>query len=148
MPLDPSSLDRWTKQAMAPPLSKRDMAFRDQFVTEFLFDRNAKAAMIRLGFLDAFAEEYAKRFMSCPYVMGKLKERELELLPKEDAEQEAQWVLAQLKRLSMDPFAKHSTRVQALAHYARLRGMDPATKLKQEVTVEEQVQFYLPENGR
>ena len=133
---------------MAPPLSDRDKVIRDQFVDEFLFDRDGKAALIRMGFLETFAGEYAKKYLLCPYVQQKLRERESTATPQDEVEREDQWVLLQLKRLATDPFAKHSARVQALAHYARLRGMDPAIKMKQEVSIEEQVQFYLPDNGR
>lgn len=133
---------------MAPPLSDRDKVIRDTFVDEYLFDRDGKAALIRMGFLETFAEEYAKKYLLCSYVQGKLRERESTTTPADEAAKEDQWVLLQLKRLATDPFAKHSTRVQALAHYARLRGMDPAIKMKQDINIEEQVQFYLPDNGR
>lgn len=54
--------------AMSPPMSEREKALRDLFVREYLQDYDAIGACLRCGFMRAFAEEYAKKFMSEPYV--------------------------------------------------------------------------------
>lgn len=58
--------------AMQPDLSPREKALRDLFVREYLTDYDPIAACLRCGFMRSFAEEYATKFMSEPYVRQQL----------------------------------------------------------------------------
>lgn len=58
--------------AMMPELSEREKALRDLFVREYFVDYDPIAACLRCGFMRSFAEEYAQKFMTEPYVRQQL----------------------------------------------------------------------------
>ncbi len=58
----------------------------DRFVEEYIKDFDAVAAAGRLGFNFAFATEYAKTFMTTPYVRRQIIEKKL--IPAEEDEEQ------------------------------------------------------------
>lgn len=132
----------WGKGAsneIASPLSDHDRELRDLFVIEYLKDHDYKNAAIRVGFLPAFADQYAAEFATDPYVKKKIDfEMTRELSPEEEAEQKRMMkrrIDAQLMRQAMykGPGASHGARVSALAKLASIYGMDAPTKVEQTV---------------
>lgn len=147
---DPKSLDRFTQAALHPELTTSEREIRDAFVREYLEDYNETEATIRIGFMASFAKDYAGKFMSEPYVLQKIKEREATLGIETDDDRRKLQILAGLRREAnyRGSGASHSARVNALTNLAKLYGMEPPTKTQAEVKVTSPVQFYLPHNGR
>ncbi len=120
------------KLQMEPELNPREKALRDEFVREFYFDRNPTAAARRLGFVEGFAEDYAKRFMCEPYVRNKMKEYELNLLKDEPNQLDEKRRMVEQKLLAEanyhGPGSSHSARVAALNKLCALYGMDKPAK--------------------
>lgn len=132
----------WGKGAsneIAAPLSDEDRELRDLFVKEFLKDHDYKNAAIRVGFLPAFADQYAAQFASDPYVKKQIDfEMTRELSDEEKAEYDRMMkrrIDAQLMRQAMykGPGASHGARVSALSKLASIYGMDAPTKVEQTV---------------
>lgn len=63
---------------MADTLTKQEKALRQRFVAEYLADYDAIDAAIRLGYQEAFAQQYAKQFLTEPYTLKLIKEKEAE----------------------------------------------------------------------
>lgn len=62
--LDPNRMEK--------PLSEREIAVRDVFVSEYMKDFDAFRACVRMGFLGTFAIEHAKTFIQDGYVLRKI----------------------------------------------------------------------------
>lgn len=62
--LDPNRMEK--------PLSEREIAVRDVFVSEYMKDFDAFKACIRMGFLGPFALEHAKTLIQDGYVLRKI----------------------------------------------------------------------------
>lgn len=114
----------------------RELKLRDQFVKEYLTDYNAVEAAIRVGYMRSIAKEYAVRFMDEPYVLRKIKS--MEEAPVEEVDTETM-----RKRIKMGLYkeannfalgATHAGRVAAWAKLAQLEGMEPAARVKNEIT--------------
>lgn len=118
-------------------LSPREKELRAKFVEEYLYDYDAVAAAIRIGFAEAFAVEYARQFLTEPYVLKLIKERESAGLDDPD---EDEILRRRVKRMLLREAnlqgknARHSARVAAITKLANILEMDGAVKMKQEVT--------------
>lgn len=117
-----------------PEPEGREKALRDFFVVEFLKDYDPVLAAMRCGFMRAFAEEYAVRFMGESYVQRKIKNDEFTdpANAKVEAADDKRKILVGLRREAnyRGPGASASSRVAALAQLARIHGMDVVKKDK------------------
>lgn len=116
--------------------SDRELKLRDSFVKEYLKDYDAVGAAIRVGYPRSIAKEYAVRFMDEPYVARKIEKLEgspVENLTEEEFQKK---IIAGLWR-EANNFglgATHPGRIAALAKLAQLKGMEPAARVKNEIT--------------
>ncbi|AVJ51756.1 terminase small subunit [Pantoea phage vB_PagS_Vid5] len=79
----------------AANLTVQEMAIRDSFVREYVFDYNGTAAALRSGFNSVLAVEYAQKFLQDPYVQWKVREHEESLAKNVVVDEDA---LAKLER--------------------------------------------------
>lgn len=106
-------------------MSKRNYdkltAKQEQFVTEFLRDRNATQAAIRAGYSPPGATSAGLQNLRNPLVISKIKEQteEKSALSGVDAE----FVLRELKRVAEQEDVAQSTKVRALELIAKHLGM-------------------------
>jgi hypothetical protein len=114
----------------------RERALRDLYVKEYLTDYDPVGAAIRVGYNRGIAKEYAVRFMEEPYVLRQIAK--MEAAPSDESGEDLmkKQIIAGLKREAnyRGPGSSQAARVAALAKLAHLHGMEPASKVKQEVT--------------
>jgi hypothetical protein len=126
--------DSWTWAAMEPEFSEQEKALRDRFVEEYLVDWSPLNAARRVGFSNAFAKEYAERFMTESYVRRRIKQLEHKPVDEEDlAEYDKRRIRNGLMREAHDMFSSGASRVAALGKLMSLYGMDAPTKIHQEI---------------
>jgi hypothetical protein len=124
--------------------TEREIAIRQKFVDQYLFDYDPLAAAIRVGWPKEYAKEMSQRFMEEPYVLNEIKKRETKALiidsdnPEAAKQQEAelrQYVLQSLIKQAnyYGPGSSHAGRVAALAQISKLQGLEAATRIKQEI---------------
>lgn len=109
-----------------PELTEREQALRNKFVDEYLVDYDAIAAAMRVGFMKAFAVEYAKRFMDEAYVRNRIKGVELEKVEgsRVDPKSDKLRVMATYRELAYGPNTPPAVRVQAARELAAYYGMN------------------------
>ncbi|ARB11146.1 terminase small subunit [Pseudomonas phage JG054] len=109
---------------MEPELSEQEKALRDLFVQEYVKDFDPFQACLRVGFQAAFAVEYAKRFMSEPYVLRRIAELQRSTPENEDAQsrEDKALVLSVLRQAAQN--GPYASRVQAAAKLASILGLD------------------------
>lgn len=95
---------------------------QDDFVREYLIDRNGKQAAIRAGYAPASAEMQASRLLSLDKVKKKVAKTAEKVAAK--TETDAEWVRRRLKEEADDfsEFASHSARIKAIELIAKLNG--------------------------
>lgn len=123
----------WSNGVMEPSLTAQEKELRDKFVDQFLYDSDAYQACIRLGFLSQFALDWAKRFMSEPYVLKRIREAQTSKNSNitEQRDELTGIVLAALKEAAQrGPYA---SRVAAAREIKAMLGLDAPTKSQQEV---------------
>lgn len=116
--------------------SDRELKLRDKFVKEYLRDYNPVEAAVRIGYSRSIAKEYATRFMDEPYVARKIKQQEEAPVEQLDQETFKKRIMAGLYK-EANNYGMGSTqaaRVAAWAKLAHLQGMEPASKVKNEIT--------------
>jgi phage terminase small subunit len=122
----------WDDAGRADALGVREKKIRDQFVREYLVDMDPLAAAIRCGYMQAFAKEYALKFMAEPYVQQMIQEGHGQLLSDDGIlKQVVKHDLLKAARYYGEG-ASHSARVSALAHLAKILGMDTAAKAEEQ----------------
>lgn len=114
------SIDFKNKTYYQGKLSKSELALRDNFVTEYLVDYDSIKACLRLGFLSSFAQEFAMRLETDPYVQRKIAEARM-TTPADQLERDKQTVLATLRQATVH--GPYNTRVAAATQLAKLIGM-------------------------
>lgn len=123
----------WSTLNMGQELSEQEKYVRDRFAEEYMFDEDAYAACIRIGFLSTFAKEYAKRFLNETYVLNKLRELS-EAKEKDESEakkDDERTVLITLRQaMKNGPYA---SRVAAAAKLASILGLDAPIKSQNEL---------------
>ena len=109
---------------MEPEPSGQEKALRDLFVQEYIKDFDPFQACLRVGFQAAFAVEYAKRFMSEPYVLRRIAELQRSTPENEDAQsrEDKALVLSVLRQAAQN--GPYASRVQAAAKLASIYGLD------------------------
>lgn len=129
----------WAEEAKAAELSAKEKELRDKFVDEYLLDFDQTAAAIRVGFSASFAQTYAEKFMSEPYVRQHIAALQTALAEddKLEAELDRRRIRAALMREAhyRGPGSSHAARVSALAKLASILDMDAPTKIKSDLTM-------------
>ena len=118
---------------MADTLTKQERALRQRFVEEYLTDYDAFAAAIRLGYQEAFAQQYAKQFLTEPYTLKLIKEKEAEFGILTEEDQHRKKIVAGLYREAHSRFNSGSARVAALTQLAKIIGIEAPVKTEQQV---------------
>lgn len=116
---------------MADTLTKQERALRQRFVEEYLADYDAFAAAIRLGYQEAFAQQYAKQFLTEPYTLKLIKEKEAEFGILTEEDQHRKKIVAGLYREAHSRFNSGSARVAALTQLAKIMGIEAPVKTQQ-----------------
>ena len=124
---------------VTPDLTAQERELRDLFVREYLVDFDSKAAAIRCGFVETYAEQYAAQFMGETYVRKRITELSHSTEEKDDktkAEETKQRIITSLFREAnyRGPGSSHGARIAALSKLASLHGMDAPTKMEQTIT--------------
>ena len=109
-------------------LSEQEKAVRNVFVDQYLIDFEPVLACMRIGFKPGFAEDYANRFMSEPYVQARIMQQKMKA-PDDELDQEESdkaLTLSVLHEAALrGPF---SSRVAAASKLASILGMDKPIK--------------------
>jgi len=128
----------WDALVMQQPLTADEKKLRDDFVTEYLKDRDGWAAAIRCGFLKELAVTYAQTLLGEPYIQQEIARRERQRTenPKLADKEDHVSIRAALFReaYSRGPGSTHMARVNALKALAQLTNMEPAKKVEKTVT--------------
>lgn len=127
----------------ADTLTKQERAVRQRFVAEYLEDYDEVGAALRLGYSAAFAEQYAKQFLSEPYTRKILKEKEAEfgVLPEGDLHRKK--IVSGLYREAHSRFNSGSARVAALTQLAKITGIEAPVKSEVKLTEMDQDMSHL-----
>ncbi len=129
----------WAEEAKATELSSKEKELRDKFVDEYLLDFDQTAAAIRVGFSASFAQTYAEKFMTEPYVRQRIAAMQTAMAEddKLEVELDRRRIRAALMREAhyRGPGSSHAARVSALAKLASIRDMDAPTKIKSDLTM-------------
>lgn len=126
-------------EGIAITLTDDERNLRDRFAKEYLEDYNEVQAAIRLGYAEAYARDYGKRFLSEPYTANKIKE--LERAPDGEALTAEQIArkrrIAQLERQAnyYGPGSSHGARVSALTQICKLEGIEAPVKTETSVNL-------------
>lgn len=118
---------------LADTLTKQERALRQRFVAEYLADYDAIGAAIRLGYQEAFAQQYAKQFLTEPYTLKLIKEKEAEFGILTEEDQHRKKIVAGLYREAHSRFNSGSARVAALTQLAKIIGIEAPVKTEQQV---------------
>lgn len=118
---------------LADTLTKQEKALRQRFVAEYLADYDAFAAAIRLGYQEAFAQQYAKQFLTEPYTLKLIKEKEAEFGILTEEDQHRKKIVSGLYREAHSRFNSGSARVAALTQLAKIIGIEAPVKTEQQV---------------
>lgn len=94
---------------------------QELFLTEYLKDRNGKAAAIRAGYKPENAEVTASRNIRHPVIAAKIRENTE--LAKRGSSVDPSFVIEQLKRVAEQDDVAQSTKVRALELLAKHLGM-------------------------
>lgn len=123
---------------MSETLTKQERVLRQRFVEEYLIDYDPLAAAIRLGYQEAFADQYAKRFMRETYTLKRIAEREAEMGILTEEDQHRKKIVAGLYREAHSRFNSGSARVAALTQLAKIIGIEAPVKTELKVEAEQQ----------
>ena len=118
---------------LADTLTKQERALRQRFVEQYLVDYDAYSATIRLGYQEAFAQQYAKQFLAEPYTLRLIKEKEAEFGILTEEDQHRKKIVAGLYREAHSRFNSGSARVAALTQLAKIIGIEAPVKTEQQV---------------
>jgi len=100
-------------------LSRQDIEARRRFAEQYVIDRDAYSALLRLGYNDAFARHYSAQFMSEEFTRGLIDEIERSSGKTPD-EQHRERIIAALYREANNMENTASARVAALGQLARI----------------------------
>lgn len=118
--IDPEQLEQ--------PLSEKDHKLRVEFVRAFMRTRNAYAACVELGFMEAYAKDWANVFMREGVVRRLISEAEREEDTEQAARDRRRNYRAWMENLATDNSkgSSHAARVAAVAHLMKIEGMGVA----------------------
>lgn len=115
-------------------LSKQEKELRDKFVKQYLEDYDPVAAVIRLGYQEAFAKNYASKFLTETYTLQRIAEAEAELGICKDEDRHRRRVVTGLYRITTSRFASASAQVAAYSQLAKIIGLEAPVKSEVKVT--------------
>ena len=121
-------------EGLVQELSAAEKLVRDRFVEEYLKDYDQLGAAIRLGYSEAFASQYATKFMAEPYVRKAITDREEELGLSTEEAQHRRRIVAGLYREANSRFNSGSARVAALGQLAKIVGIEAPVKSEVKLT--------------
>lgn len=113
---------------LADTLTKQERLLRQRFVAEYLDDYDAVGAAIRLGYQEAFALQYSKKFLTEPYTLKLIKEKEAEFGILTEEDQHRKKIVSGLYREAYSRFNSGSARVSALTQIAKIIGIEAPVK--------------------
>lgn len=116
---------------LASDLTEHERELRDRFVEQYLIDYSAVDAAIRLGYADGFASNFAKKFLTEPYTLQRIAERERELGLEDEQSKHRHRVVAGLYREAHNKFNSGSARVSAFSTLAKILGLEAPAKVEQ-----------------
>lgn len=118
-----------------PELDEKQILLRRAFVQEYMKSRNAYEACLNLGFMAAYAEDWAKAFMAEGIVRRLIAQAERADDSKDLSLERKRNYRAWMEKQATyyGPGASHSARVAAIAQLMKLEGMEPETKSSTEV---------------
>ena len=116
---------------LADTLTKQEKALRQRFVAEYLADYDSVGAAIRLGYQEAFAQQYAKQFLTEPYTLKLIREKEAEFGILTEEDQHRKKIVSGLYREAHSRFNSGSARVAALTQLAKIIGIEAPVKTQQ-----------------
>lgn len=120
--------EEYNVEGLVQELSAAEKLVRDRFVEEYLKDYDQLGAAIRLGYSEAFASQYATKFMAEPYVRNAITDREEELGLSTEEAQHRRRIVAGLYREANSRFNSGSARVAALGQLAKIVGIEAPVK--------------------
>lgn len=135
--MDPSEVrDCIDPEYREKELSPKELLLRRAFVQEYMRDRNAYAACIRMGFIESYAADWARAFMGEGVVRRLIaKSEEYEQTPEAKAARASTVESLAFKEAQYyGPGASHGARVSALGLLAKIHGLEAANKTEAEVT--------------
>lgn len=122
---------------MATNLTELERELRDRFVDEYLKDYDQTRALIRCGYAQQYAKDYAIRFMAEPYTLSRLEEksRELGVMTEDDIHRKR--IIAGLYREAnnMGTGSSHGGRVSAYSQLSKILGIEAPVKTQTEMKV-------------
>lgn len=127
-----------TTEEMASTLTKQERSLRQRFVSEYLVDYDPVSAAIRLGYQVEFAKQYSSMFLTEPYTLRLIAEKEQELGLVTEEDQHRHKIISGLYRESRSPFNTGSARVAALTQLAKIVGIEAPIKTEVKVKNEGQ----------
>lgn len=129
------------------PLTENEISIRDKFADEYLSDYDPVGAAIRIGYVQPYADQYAKVFFNCPYTKRKIRELEEAVGGGSEKDRHRKRVTTMLYREANSYRPGGGSRVGALNGIRQMHGLDEPTKVEL-TTKQSPIQFYIPSNGR
>jgi hypothetical protein len=116
-------------------LTEEEYLLRVEFVKAFMRTRNAFRACIEIGFMEAYALDWAKVFMNEGAVRRLISKFEMEEDSEEAAIERQRKYRAWLEQEATyyGPGCSHGSRVTAIAHLMKMEGMEAPVKTETEV---------------
>ena len=117
-------------------LTEEEYLLRKAFVQEYMKTRNAYKACIALGFMEAYAQDWAKALMGEGIVRRLISQAEREEDSAEAAIERQRKYRAWMETEATyyGPGSSHGSRVAAISHLMKMEGMEAPTKTETEVT--------------
>lgn len=129
-------VDFWSHElAMEPELTESEKALRDKFVDEYLVDFKPYEACIRVGFMAAFARQWADKFMDESYVQRRIRERKFKAPEDEKAQAEIDKQIALSALRQAAQHGPYPSRVAAASRLVTMLGIDAPTKVQNDITM-------------
>lgn len=123
-------LPEWADDVIVEDLSAKEKTVRDVFVKQYLYDYDARSAVVRVGFSANYAEYYADKFMSEPYVLRRILDLEQKQSHLEVTKKAKALVIRRLHEQAnfKGKGSSHAARITALSKLAQLYDMEPEKK--------------------
>lgn len=128
----------WEQQMLTASMSPAEKTIRDQFVDQYMLDRDAYGACVRIGYVGPLAVQKGFEFMEESYVRQRIAHFEFmeDENPKEALRRKQKIVEASLLREAhrFGSDKSHAARVKALTTLAAIYDMNAPVKTRTEVT--------------
>jgi hypothetical protein len=119
---------------MPGQLSDREIKLRQQFVEEYVKDNDSYKALIRCGFIYAYADNFHKSMMAEPFVKDLIVAYRHKLETIEDTDKNfTEEIIAVYRQVMNDQDAKGSERVAAASKLAELLALNKVQETKMNI---------------